>query len=212
MSASTRFWLMFILLVGATIAMPIFRRREAVPSVRGLANFPQVLGGLEARDSPLTKGELQVVKVDDYLSRDYTGLDSPPVYLYIGYYSSQRAGETLHTPRNCMPGSGWVPVTVSRIDLRLPNGQRGDANLYVVEKGLDRQVIIYWYQAHGRVIASEYWAKLYTVLDAVHFNRTDAAVVNIHVPVSQDNLDMARARAVAFATELLNELDHYLPR
>ena len=202
---------MVSILLGAAAGLPLFWHGEAVPASRPLSSFPLVVGALQGRDLSLEDWQLQGVKVDDFLSRVYSAPGTPALYLYIGYYNSQRAGETLHTPRNCLPGSGWQPVTVSEIDLRLPGGQHAPANFYVVEKGLDRQVVLYWYQAHGRVVANEYWAKFYTVLDAIRLNRTDAALIKINTPIFQGEAE-ARERAVAFATLLLNELDHYLPR
>jgi len=211
MSAGARFWVMIVVLLGAATGLPLFWHGEVVPSTRPLATFLLVVGALQGRDLPLEDWELQVVRVDDYLSRVYSGPGAPPLYLYIGYYSSQRAGQTLHTPRNCLPGSGWQPVTAAELKLSLPSGQHAPANFYVVEKGLDRQVVLYWYQAHGRVVANEYRAKFYTVLDAIRLNRTDAALVKINTPILRGEAE-ARERAVAFATQLLNELDHYLPR
>lgn len=211
MSADARFWMMTVVLLGATSGLHLSRHREAVPPMRPLATFPVVLGALQGRDLPLENWELRVVRVDDYLSRVYSSPGIPPVYLYIGYYGSQRAGETLHTPRNCLPGSGWQSVTAAQIDLRLPGGQRAPVNFYVVEKGLDRRVVIYWYQAHGRVVANEYRAKLFTIWDAIRLNRTDATLVKIDTPILHDEVK-ARECAVAFATQVLNQLDGYLPR
>ena len=211
MSASIRFWLAFAVLLAAIAGLHLSRHGEEVPLARPLANFPLALGALQGRDLPLENWELEVVRVDDYVSRLYSTPGAPPVYLYIGYYASQRAGDTLHTPRNCLPGSGWQPVTAAEIDVMLPSGQHASANYYVVEKGLDRQVVIYWYQAHGRVVANEYRAKFYTVLDAIRLNRTDATLVKIDTPVRHDE-PKARDRAVAFATQVLNQLDGYLPQ
>jgi EpsI family protein len=211
MSASVRFWLVFALLLGATVVLHLGLHGEEVPLARPLANFPLVLGALQGRDLPLENWELEVVHVDDYVSRVYSSPGAPPVYLYIGYYASQRAGDTLHTPRNCLPGSGWQPVTATEIDLRLPSGRRAPANFYVVEKGLDRLVVLYWYQAHGRVVANEYRAKFYTIWDAIKLNRTDATLVKIDTPVRHDEAK-AREFAVTFATQVLNQLDGYLPR
>lgn len=211
MSANMRFWVAFAVLVAATTGLHLGWHREEVRLARPLTGFPDVLGALQGRDLPLQDWELQVVRVDDHLSRVYSNPGTPPVYLYIGYYGSQRAGETLHTPRNCLPGSGWQPVTAAEVDLRLPSGQRGTGNFYVVEKGPERQVVLYWYQAHGRVVANEYRAKLYTVLDAIRLNRTDATLVKISTPIRHDEAK-ARERTLAFATQVLNQLDEYLPR
>src|SRR5205807_7625149 len=113
-----RFWVMIVVLLGASTGPRLFWHGEAVPLTRPLASLPLVFGVLQGRDLPLQNWELQVVRVDDYVSRVYSAPGVPPLYLYIGYYSSQRAGQTLHTPRNCLPGSGWQPVTAAELKLR----------------------------------------------------------------------------------------------
>ncbi len=67
-------------------------------------------------------------------------------------------------------------------------------NRFVIQRGLDKQVVIYWYQSHGRVVASEYWGKIYTVVDAIRLNRTDAAMIRVICPVTgPEAADQARA-------------------
>jgi EpsI family protein len=145
------------------------------------------------------------------VSRVYQESNQPPVTLYVGYYKSQRTGQSIHSPKNCLPGAGWEPVSAGRIDLTLPNGERAPVNLYVIENGLRRQVVLYWYQSHGRIIASEYWGKLYMVLDALRLNRTDAALVRVSAPV-QANETVAREEVTSFAQHLLFQLSDLLPR
>src|SRR4029077_16516881 len=132
---------------------------------------------------------------------------------------SQRQGDTMHSPLNCLPGAGWTPVQNDRLALRVPTGSGtmgGQAerpieiNRYVIEKGLDRQVVLYWYQSHGRVVASEYWGKIYMVLDAIRSNRTDGALIRIPAPIVSSEAD-AEQRAIGFAQELFPFLGRYLP-
>ncbi len=208
--AGARFWLMIAVLLSAAISLHLAWHGEAVPLARPLASFPTALGALQSHDAPLENWQVQAVQVDDYLSRVYRGSGGPLLYLYIGYYKSQRAGQTVHTPTNCLPGSGWQAVTASYLKLSLPNGQLGDVNSYVVEKGLNRQVVLYWYQAHGRILANEYRAKFYTILDAIKLNRTDATLVRISTPILDDEV-MARERAVAFAQQTLVQLEALIP-
>ena len=88
-----------------------------------------------------------------------------------------------------------------------------EINRFVIQKGLDRQVVFYWYQSRDRVVASEYWGKVYTVVDAIRYNRTDAALVRVTVPIGSD--DGARGRAVAagvgFVQALFPLLSSHLP-
>jgi len=130
--------------------------------------------------------------------------------IYVGYYKSQRAGIVIHSPKNCLPGAGWQPVTSGYTDLVQPDGKRAKVNMYEVRKGLDRQIVLYWYQSHGRVIASEYWAKIYMVLDAIRIHRTDAALVRVVTPFNENRAE-ARQRAATFAERILEPLESLVP-
>ena len=121
---------------------------------------------------------LEVLGVDEYVNRTYFEPARHPSGLYVGYYESQRQGDTMHSPLNCLPGAGWIPIEQTRAVIPVPkqdDGPRTDdrVNSVIIEKGLDRQVVVYWYQSHGRVVASEYWGKIYTVMDAMRHNRTE---------------------------------------
>ena len=98
--------------------------------------------------------------VDDYVNRVYVEASGAPVGVYIGYYASQRQGDTMHSPQNCLPGAGWRPIETGYQDL--PTGSASSrVNRYVIQKGLDRQVVLYWYQGRGRVVANEYINKCF---------------------------------------------------
>jgi EpsI family protein len=126
----------------------------------------------------------------------------------------------MHSPLNCLPGSGCEPIsqTYARVPLAGGVNEGGPSaitiNRYVVQKGLERQLVLYWYQAHGRVIASEYWSKFYLIRDAVRLNRTDGALVRVIAPVVGDGPD-AEARAerlgTAFIQAMFTRLSAYLP-
>jgi EpsI family protein len=182
-------------------------RFEQIPARAPLAELPMQLTawqGLRAED--LDDKVLAVLGVDDYLNRSYQDRTGKSVGLYVGYYQSQREGESMHSPLNCLPGAGWLPMSSGRLRIALPNDNGSAAggqlpaievNRYLVQKGGEAMLVLYWYQSHGRVIASEYWGKVYTVLDAVRFNRTDAALVRVVVPV-----DTARSGAELQAEHL----------
>ena len=152
--------------------------------------------------------------VDDYVNRLYFNSRGALVSLYAGYYGSQRQGDTIHSPLNCLPGAGWLPARQGRISVGVANGtgetREIEVNRLVVEKGLDRRLVLYWYQSHGRVVASEYWGRAYMVLDAVRLSRTDGALVRIITPVGESEADAER-NAVDFMQSLFPLLDRYLP-
>jgi EpsI family protein len=163
-------------------------RTEPVMTREALANVPKGIDRWKGHDIGIDEKVLGVLRVDDYLNRVYvSGADS--VGIYVGFYQTQRQGATIHSPMNCLPGAGWnpversylhIPVSTNPIDARKQDIQ---VNRIVIEKGMERQIALYWYQAHGRVVASEYWGKLYTVLDAMRLSRTDGAMVRILSPI-----------------------------
>jgi EpsI family protein len=131
------------------------------------------------------------------------------VSLYIGYYASQRQGDTIHSPQNCLPGAGWQVLDSGRVTLTSPAGPV-DVNRYLIGKGLDRQMVLYWYQGRNRIIASEYTNKLFLMVDAARLHRTSGGLVRLIAPVG-DNVDRAVSELTAFAGALLPQLGAYVP-
>ena len=206
-----------MLFTAATISYA--SRPEIIPNRDLLESLPMWISGWEGRRSPdITQKILDELGVDDYINRVYYRSDSiAPVSLYIGYYQSQRAGDTIHSPMNCMPGSGWNPVRTERISIPVDGGETIEVNRITISKGEVSQVVLYWYQSQGRVIASEYMGKIYTVLGALQNNRTDAALVRIISQVAPNAPLRAVAEAAAeeavveFTKNLFPLLPQYLP-
>ena len=195
-------------------------KSEPVLTRAPLANLPMQLGEWRGIvQPPLEKDILDILQVDDYLVRGYLAPNTSGVGLYIGYYASQRQGETMHSPLNCLPGAGWQPVSKSTLTVSVPASPAAPpapitVNRYMIEKGVDKQLVLYWYQSHGRVVASEYWSKFFLVKDAIHLNRTDGSLVRIIAPVLpklQDAEPQAERTALRFLETLFPQLSSYLP-
>lgn len=197
-------------------------KSEIVPTREPLGAFPlQFDGWSGARQPDLDRGTLRVLGVDEYLNVTYVRPRQIPVGLYVGYYGSQRQGDTVHSPLNCLPSDGWQPVEQSRTEIAVRDPQSTvdglrsiEVNRYVIQKGLDRLVVFYWYQAHGRVIASEYWAKFYLIADAIRVNRTDGALVRVisPMPESTESTEAPGERqAIDFVKSMFPLLGRYLP-
>jgi EpsI family protein len=130
-------------------------RQEAVPLRKSFATFPTEIGGWTGpRQPPLDEEIVAILGVDDYVTRVYQKVAVPGVGLYIGYWGSQRQGDSIHSPQNCLPGAGWAPVSRTALRISRPAAAPGEdavVNRYVIQKGLDRQLVLYWYQSHGRI-------------------------------------------------------------
>jgi EpsI family protein len=214
----TRVLIVVAVLLGAAAAVAAANRPEQPVARKTFAEFPlEVADWSGKQEPPFTDEILKVLGVDDYLVRAYFAAppDRAGVGLYIGYWGSQRQGDTIHSPLNCLPGSGWEPVSQSTVALPSFGDGTGPAplaNRYVVQKGLDKQYVLYWYQSHGRVVASEYWSKFFLVADAVRLNRTDGAIVRIIVAIDQSGDETTAERtALRFAKVLIPQLPGYLP-
>jgi len=183
---------------------------EAEVSRESLSALPLSLDEWRGREAaPLADDVLGQLGVDEYVNRQYAQAGAAPVGVYIGYYASQRQGDTIHSPQNCLPGAGWRPVESG--ETRLSVGGRGlTVNRFVIQKGLDRQVVYYWYQGRGRVVANEYANKALLMLDAARLNRTNGGLVRLITPVTTTP-EAATAHLTAFAATLLPHLDRYLP-
>ena len=179
-----------------------------------LANMPRTLGvWSNPVDVPLEREVREVLGVEDYINRTYVNAAAQPVNLYIGYYASQRQGDTIHSPQNCLPGAGWQPVEGNAMALDV-DGRRITVNRYVIQKGLDRQVVLYWYQGRGRVIANEYANKFWLMLDAARLHRSDGALVRVVAPVlrsANGSLAAADAAAAGFTQAMFPRLPRFLP-
>jgi EpsI family protein len=186
--------------------------RERIPPRAPLAEFPTQFGEWrQVEEQRLGAGELRELGPDDYLSRTYVNDDGAPVYLFIAYYASQRQRQTFHSPQNCLPGAGW---TMSGRRLHSLDGAGADRiNEYLIEKDSAKMVALYWYQGRGRVVANEYWGRLYTIRDSMALGRTDGALVRVIAPVGKaDGADeQARATALDFARKLAPTLPAYIP-
>jgi EpsI family protein len=213
------------LLAGCLLATAVFlgqaAKAEPIPIRHPLSELPLEIGGWRGRVEPELPPEiLAILRVDDYTVRTYWSSRGEFAHLYVGYYGTQRQGASIHSPLNCLPGAGWIPMQSGRATIDVATDVNGtshrviEVNRVVIEKGLDRQLVLYWYQSHGRVVASEYWGKIYTVVDAMRMNRTDAALVRVIAPVaSRDHkaLEAADREAVAFVQTLFPRLDRHLP-
>jgi len=218
MSSRTRVIVVLAILAAATISVARANRAEEVPLRISFSLFPMQLGEWQGvQRPPFSERVLEVLGLDDYLTRYYYDRSRVAVDLYIGYWRSQQQGGAIHSPQNCLPGSGWEPVSQGILtfpDPRTPGAPALSVNRYLIRKGTERQLVLYWYQSRGRIVGSEYWSKIYLVLDAARYNRTDAALVRLVVPVADGSPEAearAESQAIGFANEILPALGAFLP-
>jgi EpsI family protein len=186
--------------------------RELVPQRHNFSSFPARIGGWVGADIHLLPEEIEVLGKGDFLVRDYTRGSETSMNLFLAYYPSQRSGDTIHSPRNCLPGAGWNLLQAGNIRITGYNGNPMTVNRHVVGRDSERMLVIYWYQAHGRVTSSEYLAKIFLVTDSMRLNRTDGALVRILTSYdAKEGERKAEVRAVEFTLDILPILEAHIP-
>jgi len=205
-----RFSITAVTLLASLVLVHGVSHGELVPLRQPLDQLPMTMNRWQGRNDPFEERIVTALGVSDYLNRAYTDAGGQHVDLYIGYYQSQRTGDTIHSPKNCLPGAGWEPVRAGTLTISMISSPSIIVNEYLIEKGPAQYLVLYWYQAHGRVIASEYSGKAWLVLDAITRNRTDEALVRILASTSKGE-DNARADAVQFVQELYPRLNRFIP-
>jgi len=189
-------------------------RPEAVPPTQPLASFPASLGVWQLAEVGVVDQETQdILKADDLLDRSYVS-PTGKAGLFIASFRSTRNGKTPHSPKNCLPGSGWSQVS-SNDDFPIDVGGAEPirVNRYIVEHGTTRGLVLYWYESRDRIVANEFKAKFWMMADAIKLNRTDTALVRVVVnidPETQDG-DRATALAIDFVKSFFGPLHQFLP-
>ena len=207
--------LTIVLLMLVTAYYALGMRAENLPHVAPLSEFPRFINGWAVeRDIPLDKETIDILKSDDTMQRFYVNRDKGQVaWLFVAFFRSQRTGQSPHSPKNCLPGSGFEPLINDRTMIELPGEpQPVTVNRYVVQKGSDKEAVLYWYQSHGRIVANEFAAKFWSVADAMRYNRSDTSLIRISVPMGEGDSQKAIQTGYDFAKAIFPALMAQLPR
>jgi len=213
MKSSLRFAILLALILVAGIFVNAWSYLgEAHVDRKDLKDFPQTIGAWQKTgpDQILDGETLKVLRASDYLSRDFRKPEGQTANLYVGYYATQRSGATYHSPLNCLPGSGWTLSEPGKATIPLPDGTSFIANKYVIQTADYKDLMLYWYQGRGRNVASEYWAKVYTVVDSVRLRRSNGALVRVTVPIGNSEA-AAQQAAIEFASAASTVLPEFVP-
>ncbi|HKS07967.1 MAG TPA: EpsI family protein [Pyrinomonadaceae bacterium] len=211
-SSTVRFAILFVAIIGVGVLVNTWAYLgEAHVDRKPLKDFPTQLGQWQkSKDTTIDDETMKVLRASDYLLRDFQQPNGQAANFYVGYYASQREGASYHSPLNCLPGSGWTLTQPDKVTISLPDGRSFAANKWVIQNGDYKSLMIYWYQGRGRAVASEYWGKVYTVIDSVRLRRSDGAMVRVTVPIGNSEtaaLDSAKDLSAKAAAAL----DEYVP-
>lgn len=187
---------------------------DAVPLKVPLSGFPAQMGGWKLVQEGVIEKEIQdVLRADDMLQRVYADASTGTTAgLFIAYFETQRTGRSPHSPRNCLAGAGWEPSFSDIFAIPVPGQSEPiQVNRYIIAKGDEKSVVLYWYQTPRRVIASEYKAKVFLVADAIRYHRTNTALVRVLVPVGGGQISAATEVGVQFIRACFPLLQGLIP-
>ena len=220
---SPQFWSVIALLLASLVLVHVRGDVDRVPASVPLDQLPEIIGTYHAQDLPLNAATLEVLGKGDFLNRVYIPGDSAsapsskrvpgmPVQLFIGYFPTQRTGQAIHSPQNCLPGSGWTFLNSGVTSFTDSTGKAYRVGDYVISDGRYKQEVLYWYQTHGNSIANDYVAKIHMLVDSIRLGRTDAALVRVLTPIGQyEPPEQAHDRVVSFAKLVTPSLPAFIP-
>lgn len=211
-----QFWVLACCLLAALLVIHARGDVDRVPPSAPLAQLPSTLDHWTSQDVAISPAALEVLGKGDFLNRVYmppaADKSAAPVQLFIAYFATQRSGQSIHSPQNCLPGSGWTFLQSGATTFTDRTGKTYRVGDYTITNGRDKQEVLYWYQSHGRSIASDYAAKLDMLTDAIRYGRTDAALVRVITVVAPyETPEAAHKRVVNFAENVTPLLPAYVP-
>ena len=202
-----------LILLSFFVIQSIDTRDEVIPEREKFVSFPLYFDGWQGQQDNLDPIVTDQLQVTDYLLNNYVRPDSPPVNFYVAYYHSQRKGVSPHSPRVCVPGGGWSITDLERVKIKL-NDDKGqlDVNRAIIQNGMNKQLVYYWFKQRGRDIANEYWMKWYLLADSISLNRTDGSLVRLTTPIlPNEKVGDAEQRLNDFLSIVNPMLDKYVP-
>jgi EpsI family protein len=181
---------------------------------KSLSSFPHTIGEYRLSNAFQSSAEvIELLGVDDYIQYNYVNDSGERINLYVGFYQAVGVDGGYHSPKNCIPGGGWGIDRIKEQPLNV--GVEGEKSSTISEMlirhGENYQVVYYWFQNRGRIIASEYWEKVYLVLDAVLKGRRDGTFVRIMSTVPGENIELTQTKVKAFSEQVMPLLEDYLP-
>lgn len=209
MIATSRFIAVYLLLAAAGLYLQL-HRDFGVPIKKSFDSFPGVVSQWRMVGESQLSSEVQaVLKATDVLRRDYVNQQGEKVELYIGYHDGGEGSGEIHSPKHCLPGSGWLELSSARTELPAA-GEKLNLVRAVYQKGESRELFLYWFQVRGRSLSEEYSLKIAEIANSVLHRRRDASFIRIAVPFQSDE-QKAAAVGERFVSDFLPAIQAFLP-
>ena len=200
--ANLRMWVPGSLMSVGCIFTLFIDRQQVVELAQPLSTLPIVVADYRGIDLPISEAEQRVAGMTNYSFRAFVRDSMEAFSIYVGYYDHQTQGKTIHSPKNCLPGSGWEALAQAEREVSTPSGTE-TVNRYLLQNGAERALVYYWYQGRGRVAANEYRVKWELLRDAAISGRSEEALVRIVIRLRPT---MTEQQAEQLATQVAGEL------
>ena len=196
------------------VSTVVVDREESPPQRSAFVDFPMQIDGWQGTPFPLEPQYLAALRFDDYVLADYRFDKEQPVNFYAAYYRSQKKGQSAHSPQSCLPGGGWEIVSLTQRELPMLHGtmQPLRVNRAVIQRGDQKQIVLYWFKQRERHLTNEYLVKFYLLWDAFSRQRTDGALVRLASLIGPGESEAtADQRLQEFAVAAGQELTRFVP-
>jgi exosortase D (VPLPA-CTERM-specific) len=176
--------------------------------------FPREIANQYGAFESLDPAVAKTLAADDYVAASYSGGGKSPVNVFVAYYDDQTNGAGIHSPEVCLPVGGWEVFSIDPAEVSFPDTTYGtfELNRSVIQKGLNKQMVYYWFEQRGRRMTNDFLAKLVVVYDSWMRGRRDGALIRFVTPIHPDETEAdADARLQAFMAEALKVMPRYVP-
>ena len=155
--------------------------------------LPTEFNGWRSVDLEIDQAVSDMLAADHNVQRAYLHPLGYQIFVYVGYYGTERGGTPEHTPDICYPAQGWQIVESM---IQRAGGQGGfDLREFVVEQAGERRLVHYWYRTGSQSgLTSVVGLRLRHVVDRMTENRGDGALVRLSTPLDSSNIASARTR------------------
>ncbi|MEW6117517.1 MAG: exosortase C-terminal domain/associated protein EpsI [Nitrospirota bacterium] len=206
---NSRFVIVYLLLILALLYLHL-HTDVAVPIKRSFTEFPLREGQwVMISQATLSNSIMKVLRPADYLMREYRGPDGEKISLYIGYHSGGKESGEIHSPKHCLPGSGWYRIAERTMQVNV-GGRVLRFVRAVYQKDENKEMLLYWYQIKGRTLSNEYALKAHEILNSALYRRRDSAFVRISLPLEGEEEAVFR-RGMRFIRDFYPRIAEFLP-
>ena len=201
------------LMIFTAVFLNYINHSEDVQPNKPFSTFPKQIGEWRGIEQRFDEEIYDVLGVDDSYLANYRNSNGGHVQLYIGFYQSQREGDLIHSPKNCMPGAGWniVSSAIEELDVSDTDYKKIETIRFKLKNGNHEQAVLYWFQSRGRIISSEYLQKIYLVIDSITRHRTDGSFVRLIAPIHDGDEEKTMEYIKDFGKLIFPILTEYIP-